>query len=195
MAATGTGPARIPWTEDDQANRLLAEDPNALLIGFALDQQVTVQKAFAGPLALQQRLGHLDPARIAAMPPDDLVAVFRDRPAIHRFPGAMAERVQSLCRDIAENYGGDGSRVWAEATSGQDLAKRIGSLPGFGDMKVRSLVATLVKQFGVKPDGWEQVLPSHPTLGDADTPEALAEYQAAKREHKRQVRAQRERKD
>jgi uncharacterized HhH-GPD family protein len=195
MSATSTGPVLLPWTEDDQANRLLADDPNALLIGFALDQQVTVQKAFAGPLVLKQRLGHLDPARIAAMPPDDLVAVFRDRPAIHRFPGAMAERVQSLCRDLAANYGGDGSRVWSEATSGQDMARRIGSLPGFGDMKVRSLVATLVKQFGVKPDGWEQVLPSHPTLGDADTPEALAEYQAAKREHKRQVRAQRERKD
>ena len=195
MSATSTGPALLPWTEDDQANRLLAEDPNALLIGFALDQQVTVQKAFAGPLVLKQRLGHLDPARIAAMPPDELEAVFRDRPAIHRFPGAMAERVQSLCRYLAAHYGGDGSRVWTEATSGQDLAKRIGSLPGFGDMKVRSLVATLIKQFGVKPDGWEQVLPSHPTLGDADTPEALAAYQTAKREHKRQVRAQRERKE
>ena len=101
----------------------------------------------------------------------------------------------SRCAGIWPNYGGDGSRVWTEATSGQDMAKRIGSLPGFGDMKVRSLVATLVKQFGVKPDGWEQVLPAHPTLGDADTPEALADYQAAKREHKRQVRAQRERKD
>jgi uncharacterized HhH-GPD family protein len=195
MSATSTGPALLPWTEDDQANRLLAEDPNALLIGFALDQQVTVQKAFAGPFVLQQRLGHLDPARIAAMQPDDLDAVFRDRPAIHRFPGAMAERVQSLCRDLAEHYDGDGSRVWTEATSGPDLAGRIGSLPGFGDMKVRSLAATLIKQFGVKPPGWEQVLPSHPTLGDADTPEALASYQAAKREHKRQVRAQRERKD
>ena len=195
MSATSTGPALLPWTEDDQANRLLADDPNALLIGFVLDQQVTVQKAFAGPLVLKQRLGHLDPARIAAMPPDDLAAVFRDRPAIHRFPAAMAERVQSLCRDVAEKYNGDGSRVWNDATSGQDLAKRIGSLPGFGDMKVRSLAATLIKQFGVKPDGWEQVLPTHPTLGDADTPEALAAYQAAKREHKRQVRAQRERKD
>jgi uncharacterized HhH-GPD family protein len=107
----------------------------------------------------------------------------------------MAERVQSLCRYLADTYDGDGSRVWSEATSGQDMAKRIGALPGFGDMKVRSLVATLIKQFGVKPDGWEQVLPSHPTLGDADTPEALAAYQTAKREHKRQVRAQRERKE
>jgi len=146
-------------------------------------------------MVLKQRLGYLDPARIAAMPPDELEAVFRDRPAIHRFPGAMAERVQSLCRYLADTYDGDGSRVWSEATSGQDMAKRIGALPGFGDMKVRSLVATLIKQFGVKPDGWEQVLPSHPTLGDADTPEALAAYQTAKREHKRQVRAQRERKE
>jgi uncharacterized HhH-GPD family protein len=192
MSAT-SAPAQLPWTEDDDANRLLAEDPNALLIGFALDQQVTVQKAFSGPLALKQRLGHLDPARIAAMPPDDLAAVFRERPAIHRFPGAMADRVQSLCRELAATYDGDGSRVWSEATSGRDLAARIGALPGFGDMKVRSLVATLVKQFGVKPDGWEDVLPSHPTLGDVNSPQALAEYQAAKREHKRQVRSQRER--
>jgi uncharacterized HhH-GPD family protein len=192
MSAT-SAPAQLPWTEDDEANRLLAEDPNALLIGFALDQQVTVQKAFAGPLVLKQRLGHLDPARIAAMPPEDLAAVFRERPAIHRFPGAMADRVQSLCRELAATYDGDGSRVWREATSGRDMARRIGALPGFGDMKVRSLVATLVKQFGVKPDGWEDVLPSHPTLGDVNSAQALAEYQAAKREHKRQVRAQRER--
>src|SRR3954467_14536231 len=195
MSATTTGAVLLPWTEDDQANRLLAQDPNALLIGFALDQQVTVQKAFTGPLVLRQRLGHLAPPRIAAMPRDDLAAAFRERPAIHRFPAAMAERVQSLCRYLAENFDGDGSRVWTEAASGQDMARRIGLLPGFGDMKVRSLVATLIKQFGVKPDGWEQVLPSHPTLGDADTPEALAAYQAAKREHKRQVRAQTERKD
>jgi uncharacterized HhH-GPD family protein len=192
MSAT-SAPAQLPWTEDDEANRLLAEDPNALLIGFALDQQVTVQKAFSGPLVLKQRLGHLDPARIAAMPPEELTAVFKERPAIHRFPGAMADRVQSLCRELAATYDGDGSRVWSEATSGRDMAKRIGALPGFGDMKVRSLVATLVKQFGVKPDGWEDVLPSHPTLGDVNSAQALAEYQAAKREHKRQVRAQRER--
>ena len=193
MARTATAPERLPFTADDEANRLIAGDPAALLIGFVLDQQVTVQKAFAGPLVLKQRLGHLDPARIAAMPPEQLAEVFRERPAIHRFPGAMADRVQSLCRELAASYDGDGSRVWSEAESGNDLAKRIGSLPGFGDMKVRSLVATLVKQFGVKPDGWETVLPSHPTLGDVNSPEALAEYQAAKREHKRQVRAERER--
>jgi uncharacterized HhH-GPD family protein len=191
---TATAPRLLPWTGDEQADRLLASDPNALLIGFALDQQVTVQKAFAGPLVLQQRLGHLDPARIAAMSPDDLAEVFREKPAIHRFPGAMAQRVQALCHDIADRYQGDGSRVWTEASSGQDLAKRLGELPGIGDMKVRSLLATLIKQFNVRPEGWQAVLPDHPTLGDADSAEALAEYQAAKRAHKQQVREQRQRK-
>ena len=188
-----TAPAALPWTEDDEANRLLASDPNALLIGFALDQQVTVQKAFAGPLVLKQRLGHLDVGRIAAMPPDELEAVFRGKPAIHRFPGAMAGRVQTLCGVIADRYGGDGSRVWTEAASARDLVDRLGQLPGIGDMKVRSLVATLVKQFGVRPEGWEEVLPSHPTLGDVNSAEALAEYQAAKRAHKAKVRAEQSR--
>jgi uncharacterized HhH-GPD family protein len=188
-----TAPAALPCTEDDEANRLLASDPNALLIGFALDQQVTVQKAFAGPLVLRQRLGHLDPGRIAAMPPDELEAAFREKPAIHRFPGAMAGRVQTLCGVIADRYGGDGSRVWTEAASARDLVDRLGQLPGIGDMKVRSLVATLVKQFGVRPEGWEEVLPSHPTLGDVNSAEALAEYQAAKRAHKAKVRAEQSR--
>ena len=188
-----TASAALPWTEDDEANRLLASDPNALLIGFALDQQVTVQKAFAGPLVLRQRLGHLDPGRIAAMPPDELEAAFREKPAIHRFPGAMAGRVQTLCGVVADRYGGDGSRVWTEAASARDLVDRLGQLPGIGDMKVRSLVATLVKQFGVRPEGWEEVLPSHPTLGDVNSAEALAEYQAAKRAHKAKVRAEQSR--
>jgi uncharacterized HhH-GPD family protein len=191
---TATTPRLLPWTGDEQADRLLASDPNALLIGFALDQQVTVQNAFAGPLVLQQRLGHLDPARIAAMSPDDLAAVFREKPAIHRFPGAMAQRVQALCHEIADRYQGDGSRVWTEAVSGQDLATRLGELPGIGEMKVRSLLATLIKQFNIRPEGWQSVLPDHPTLGDADSAEALAEYQAAKRAHKQKVREQRQRK-
>jgi uncharacterized HhH-GPD family protein len=190
---TTTTPATLPWTEDEEANRLLASDPNALLIGFALDQQVTVQKAFSGPKDLRERLGHLDPGRIAAMPPDELEALFRAKPAIHRYPGSMAGRVQALCGVISDRYGGDGSRVWTEAADAKDLVARLGQLPGIGDMKVRSLVATLVKQFGVRPEGWEQELPSHPTLGDVDSPEALAEYQAAKRAHKAKVRADRSR--
>ena len=191
--ATTQAPRELPWTDDEQANRLLASEPNALLIGFVLDQQVTVQKAFSGPLVLSQRLGHLDPARIAKLDPQQLSEVFREKPALHRYPGTMAERVQAMCATLADEYDGDGSRVWREASSGADLVKRLGALPGIGDMKVRSLVATLVKQFGVKPVGWEQVLPGHPTLGDVDSAEALAEYQAMKRAYKQQVRARRER--
>jgi uncharacterized HhH-GPD family protein len=193
MATTTSAPRELPWTNDEQANRLLASDPNALLIGFVLDQQVPVQKAFEGPLVLSQRLGHLDPARIAKLDPDKLSEVFREKPALHRYPGTMAERVQAMCATLADEYGGDGSRVWREATSGADLVKRLGALPGIGDMKVRSLVATLVKQFGVKPDGWEQVLPGHPTLGDVDSAQALAEYQAHKRARKQQARALKQR--
>lgn len=168
---------------------MIASDPNALLIGFVLDQQVTVQKAFSGPRELQRRLGHLDPARIAATDPAKLEAVFKQKPAIHRFPGSMATRVQALCAFIAERYDGDGGRVWTEATSGADLKQRLGELPGIGDMKVRSLIATLVKQFGVRPDGYAEVLPNHPTLGDVDSAEALASYQAGKRAAKAAKRA------
>jgi uncharacterized HhH-GPD family protein len=191
--ATATAPDQLHFTGDEDANRLLATDPNALLIGFVLDQQVPVPKAFSGPLALKERLGHLDPARIAATDPEELAAAFRQTPAIHRFPGTMAERVQALCRTLADSYDGDGSRVWTEAASGTDLAERLGALPGIGDMKVRALVATLVKRFGVKPPGWESVLPDHPTLGDVESAESLAEYQAWKRAYKQQVKAQRER--
>ena len=193
MASTTSAPRELPWTNDEQANRLLASDPNALLIGCVLDQQVPVQKAFEGPLVLSQRLGHLDPARIAKLDPQKLSEVFREKPALHRYPGTMADRVQAMCATLADEYGGDGSRVWREATSGADLVQRLGALPGIGDMKVRSLVATLVKQFGVKPDGWEQVLPGHPTLGDVDSAQALAEYQAHKRARKQQARALKQR--
>ena len=179
-------PEALYFTEDDAANRLLAEDPFALLVGFALDQQVTVQQAFLGPMRLKERLGTLEPRKVAKA---DLEPIFREKPAIHRFPGAMAQRVQALCADISDRFGGDGGRVWSEAATGQELVERIGSLPGFGDMKVRSLTATLIKQFGVKPAGWEKVLPNHPTLGDADSPEALEAYQAAKRAHKAEMRA------
>ena len=187
--ATASAPTELHFTPDPEANRLIAADPNALLIGFALDQQVTVQKAFSGPLELRRRLGHLDPARIAATPPDDLAEAFRMRPAIHRFPGAMAERVQKLCAAIASQYGGDGGRVWTEAASGAELKTRLAALPGIGDMKVRSLIAIVVKRYGIEPPGFEDVLPNHPTLGDVDSPEALDAYQAAKRAHKAALRA------
>lgn len=181
----------LPWTTDSEANRLIGADANALLIGFVLDQQVPVPKAFSGPMELKRRLGHLDPGRIAATDPDELVAVFVQRPAIHRFPAAMAGRVQALCQAIERDYGGDGERVWTEAKDAADLKARLAALPGIGDMKVRSLFATIVKRLGVKPKGWREALPDHPTLGDVDSAEALASYQAAKRAHKAAMKAAR----
>jgi uncharacterized HhH-GPD family protein len=182
-------PDRLYYTDIDEANRLLAEDPAALLIGFVLDQQVPVQKAFAGPFVLRERLGTLDPARIAATDPAELDRVFREKPAIHRFPGAMAERVQALCATLAAEYDGDAARVWTEAADAHDLERRLLALPGIGPMKARTLLAILGKQFGIKPAGWDEVAPQHPTLGDVDSAESLAAYQAAKRAHKAELRA------
>jgi uncharacterized HhH-GPD family protein len=167
------------FTEDDDANRLLAEDPFALLVGFALDQQVTVQQAFLGPLRLKQRLGTLEPAKVAAA---DLDPIFREKPAIHRFPGNMAARVRELAATVEEDYGGDASRLWTQAADGADLRKRIGALPGFGEMKIKSLGAVLAKRFGVAVA--EDLVPAHPTLGDVDSAQALTDYQAAKKAHK-----------
>jgi uncharacterized HhH-GPD family protein len=178
----------LHFTDSTEANELLARDPLALLIGFALDQQVTVPAAFSGPLKLKQRLGTLDPAQIAGLDPDRLEQVFRERPAVHRFPGAMAARIRELCAVVEEDYGGDASRLWREAGDGAELRRRIEALPGFGPMKVKALGATLAKRFGVEVA--RDLVPGHPTLGDVDSPEALERYQAAKREHKARLKAQ-----
>lgn len=180
----------LPYTGDPEADRLLATDPLALLIGFALDQQVTLQKAFAGPADLRRRIGHLDAARIAALDPARLDEVFRERPALHRFPGAMAAKVQALCAHVAERYGNDAGRIWGQAGTGRELRDRLLALPGFGEMKVRTLLVVLSKQLGVNPPGMGEVLPGHPTLGDARTAQDVAAYQAAKRAHKAELRAQ-----
>lgn len=191
MATTTRAVERLPFTGDETADRLIARDPLALLIGFALDQQVSVQKAFSGPAELERRLGHLDPARIAGADPAELDRVFRERPAIHRFPGAMAERVRALCAAIAERYEGDAGRIWTEARDGSDLEARLLALPGIGEMKVRSILAILAKQYGLELAGLAERVPSWPTLGDVDSPEALERYQAAKRAHKAELRAAR----
>jgi uncharacterized HhH-GPD family protein len=175
---------RLHFTDADDANRLLVEEPLALLIGFALDQQVTVQKAFSGPLVLRERTGTLDAAELAAL---DLEPVFRERPAIHRFPGAMAKRVHDLVAHVADEYDGDAARVWTDAGSAEGLQARLEALPGFGPMKVVALASVLAKRFGVAIA--EPLVPGHPTLGDVDSPEALAEYQAGKRAHKAAMRA------
>ena len=177
-------PERLHFTDSDQANELIARDPFALLIGFALDQQVTVQKAFSGPLAIQERVGTLDAGRLAAT---DLEPVFRERPAVHRFPGSMAKRVHELAAHIAERYDGDAARVWTDATTPEELRANLAALPGFGQMKVDSLAAVLARRFGVAAA--EPLVPDRPTLGDVDSPAALAEYQAGKRAYKASLRA------
>ena len=182
--------ARLPYTGNDDADALVSEDPLALLIGFALDQQVTVQKAFSGPLEIRSRLGHLDARQIAATEPAELDRVFRERPAIHRFPGSMAGKVQALCAFIADRYDNDASRIWSEARDGRDLQARLLELPGFGEMKARTVLAVLGKRYGVSLPGMADVMPKHPTLGDVDSPEALASYQAGKRAYKATMRAQ-----
>jgi uncharacterized HhH-GPD family protein len=182
-------PDRLYFTSDDEANALLARDPLALLVGFVLDQQVTVQKAFSGPLELQRRLGEFDAATIAGTDPAELERVFRERPAIHRFPGSMSRRVQELCAAIESEYGGDASRVWTDAADASDLERRLLGLPGIGAMKAGSIAAILAKRFAVELAGWDDVLPRHPTLGDVDSAEALDRYQEGKRAYKAQQRA------
>jgi uncharacterized HhH-GPD family protein len=180
---------RLHFTGDDEADRLLVSEPMALLIGFALDQQVPVQKAFAGPKILLERLGTLDARELASVDEARLEAAAKGPPAIHRFPSAMAKRVRELAQFVTDTYDGDAARIWTDASDGRDLQRRLAALPGFGEMKVASLTAVLAQRLGVRPAGIEDVLPSHPTLGDVDSPEALADYQAEKRAHKAALRA------
>jgi uncharacterized HhH-GPD family protein len=177
-------PERLHFTDSDEANELIASDPMALLIGFALDQQVTVGQAFMGPLRLRERLGTLDAEAIAAA---DLEPLFREKPAIHRFPAKMAERVHDLAAHIRDEYGDDASRVWRDARDAQELRSNLRALPGFGEMKINSLSAVLANKFGVRIA--RELAPSYPTLGDVDSTQALLDYQTAKRAHKARLRA------
>jgi uncharacterized HhH-GPD family protein len=180
-------PEALYFTDSDEANRLIASDPLALLIGFAIDQQVTVQQAFSGPLKLKERVGTLDPTALAEMDPGTLEAAFRQTPAIHRFPRAMAERVQELCRVVADEYDGDAERIWTDASDTADLRQRIGALPGYGKMKITGFGSVLALHFGV--EAAQDLVPEYPCLGKIRSPEDLAEYQAAKRAHKAAMRA------
>jgi uncharacterized HhH-GPD family protein len=175
---------RLWFTASDEANALLVSDPMALLIGFALDQQVPVPKAFSGPWVLRERVGTLDPATLAAT---DLGPVFMTRPAIHRFPAAMARKVHALAVAIRDDYDGDAARIWTGAADADEPRARLMALPGYGEMKVTSLAAVLARRFGVTAA--QGLVPDHPTLGDVDSAEALAAYQAAKRAAKAARRA------
>ena len=172
-------PERLYFTDSDDACALIAANPMALLVGFELDQQVTVRKAFAGPLVLKERLGAVDATTLASA---DLEPVFRERPVIHRYPRSMAQRVHDLAVHVRDRYDGEAARVWTDAADAAQLRANLAALPGFGEMKIKVLGAVLAKHFGVAAA--EQLVPWHPTLGDVDSPQALDQYEALKREHK-----------
>ena len=183
----------IPVTGDPEADRLLAENPLALLIGMLLDQQVPMEWAFRGPFTLRQRLGGLDATAIAAMSPDALEAVFRAKPALHRFPGSMAKRTHALCQHLVDEYGGDAGAVWRGVTSGDELYARLVALPGFGAEKAKIFQALLAKRLEVRPDGWERAAAPFSddtprSVADIDSPETLARVRDWKRTQKRHGR-------
>jgi uncharacterized HhH-GPD family protein len=180
----------MQWTGDAEADRLVSENPLALLIGFCLDQQVPVEWAFMGPLRIRERLGTLDAVRIARMDPAKVETAFRTPPAVHRYPGTMAQRVQGLCGVITNEYGGDATRVWTDVASASELQRRFAALPGFGAAKAKIMVGVVAKQLGVKPKGWKDVAPDWPTLADVHTVAQREAYQAQKRAHKAALRAQ-----
>ncbi len=180
----------LPVTGDADADALLVTDPLALLIGMLLDQQVPMEWAFRGPLRLKERLdGQLDAGAIAAMPVDDLIAVFSEKPALHRFPGAMAKRTHALCVHLVEEYGGRAESVWTEAGTGDELFDRLAALPGFGREKAKIFLALLAKRLGVRPKGWEVAAEpfsdSTPrSVADIDSPESLARVREWKKAQK-----------
>ena len=183
-------------TGDPEADSFLSEDPLALIIGMLLDQQVTMEKAFSSPAELTRRLGGpLDAAAIAAMPLERLTELFKERPALHRYPGSMAGRVQELCRVIAEDYGGQADAIWRDVKSGEELVKRLNSLPGFGERKAKIFAALLGKQLGVHPEGWREATKpygepgSFLSVADITEPAALEKVRANKRAIKAQAKA------
>ncbi|HLA65949.1 MAG TPA: HhH-GPD-type base excision DNA repair protein [Acidimicrobiia bacterium] len=163
-------PAQLPFTEDAAANRRLATDPLALLIGMMLDQQFPMERAFLSPHLLAQRLGGgLDAGAISSMDEDALKMVFQGPPALHRFPGSMAARCRDMCRHVAEEYGGDAGRIWKQAADGKDLLARLEALPGFGKAKARIFVGVVGKRLGAGPTGWQEYAADWPSIADVDS--------------------------
>jgi uncharacterized HhH-GPD family protein len=189
LAQTST--PNLGWTDNPEANQLVATDPLALLIGFCLDQQVPIEWAFVGPLTIRERLGSLDAATLAGMDPLSFQAACQRPPAIHRFPRSMAERIQGICRIVADEYGGDAASIWHDVESAGELQRRLAALPGFGTLKARIVTGVLANHFGIKPEGWESVVPDFPTLADVASADERRQYQAAKRAHKAAMRAAR----
>lgn len=179
----------IRFTGDEDADQLLSDSPLALLLGMLLDQQMPMERAFLGPHRLAQRLGHLDAARIAQLPPEELEEVFSQTPAIHRFPSSMAQRTGDLCRALVEDHGGDAAAVWRDVEDAGELRRRLAALPGFGRQKVQVFTALLAKQCGVAPDGWQDVAgeyaeAGHRSVADVDHPDDVDRVRATKRARK-----------
>lgn len=181
---------------DPQANELLARSPLALLLGMVLDQQVPMEKAFSSPYVLAQRLGHEpDAAELAGYDPEALVEIFARPPALHRFPKAMAARVQEVCRALVERYDGDPARLWSDVTDGRELLRRVGELPGFGRQKAQIFVALLGKRFGITPDGWREAAggygdaDAHRSVADVTDPESLRRVREFKQRMKAEAKA------
>jgi uncharacterized HhH-GPD family protein len=186
-------PEALPFTPDEDANRLLATDPFAVLLGMLLDQQVPMEWAFRAPALLKERLGGtLDPVAIAAMDGAALEAVFRDKPALHRFPGSMAKRTHAVARFLVDHYGGRADALWADAPSGEDLLARVKALPGFGTDKARIFVGLLGKRLGVRPPGWEAAAADWPSIADVDSFERVLEIRQQKRVMKAAKRAEKQ---
>ncbi len=181
---------------DPQANELLARSPLALLLGMVLDQQVPMEKAFSSPYVLTQRLGHEpDAAELAGYDPEALVEIFARPPALHRFPKAMAARVQEVCQALVERYDGDPARLWSDVTDGRELLRRVGELPGFGRQKAQIFVALLGKRFGITPDGWREAAgdygdaDAHRSVADVTDPESLRRVREFKQRMKAEAKA------
>jgi len=185
MSGVPTAPDALPFTPDDAANRLLASNPLALMIGMLLDQQVTMEFAFTAPRMLEERLGEidvpLDATAIAAMPGEQVDELFRRRPALHRFPGSMGQRTHALCAYLVEHYDGRAEAVWEGVETGAELLARVEALPGYGTAKARIFVGVLGKRLGVRPDGWEQAAADWASIADVDTFARIGEIREAKR--------------
>ncbi|GAA2187437.1 MULTISPECIES: HhH-GPD-type base excision DNA repair protein [Leucobacter] len=185
-------------TDDSAADELLTENPLALLIGMLLDQQIAMEVAFAGPLKIQERFGSVDARAIASADPEDLLAVFKESPAIHRFPGSMAARVQTLCQTLVDEWGGDASAIWTSGDpDGKTVLTRLRALPGFGEQKAKIFLALLGKQLGFDGDGWEQAAgaygepDSYRSVADITSPESLQRVRETKRAAKAAAKAER----
>ena len=175
-------PAELHYTDRDDANQLIAGEPAALLIGIVLYQQVPTEKAFVGPLLLKERLGgSLDPGEIATMDPGRLEELFREKPALHRFPASMAKKVQAVCTHVVDHHGGDVTELWKGAETAQEVVGRIEAMPGFGEYKARVYFGVLAERFGVRPDGWEALVPDWPSIADIVVPSDLADLKLRKK--------------